>query len=517
MERVRFQLKAPHRAVLAIALVGTVVASLTWLCVRDPKIAFLPGDGRAEWMLFPSSPDAAPHRMADLGADFRREFVLDGQPRVARLSVRAAKRVQLKINGNPVDLGPSRNWKDFSNAEVPASLHAGTNTIEVRVFNENGPPALWLVLATDQLILRSDRTWEGSFAGSAWRRAALAARPRMPGRGNPLAGGEETPAALAVVWPIWAGFGGLSMVVWVAGRWWFDRIRKPKVIAINRWLSNEAMVPLLIIAALWVALFCNNTRSLPLNTGFDAPSHIDYIGYLQEHKTLPLPNEGFEMFQPPLYYAISAVTLSTLGLSVSDGVGGMVLRLLTACFALVHIMLVFLSLRLLFPGQLGRQLVGLALAAFLPMQLYLSHYVTNETLAATLATAAIFLCLRLLQAQSASVVGYAGLGFCLGAALLTKATGVLLVPFIVVAVAGRRAGQKPTLAVRLAQPGRDARGMLRGLRLVLSLDLAPLWHAVDGQLERGFGVSVVAGQRLPHAGGLHALWPVTGSSVVQRF
>ena len=223
-----FQLKAPHRAVLAIALVGTVVASLTWLCVRDPKIAFLPGDGRAEWILFPSSPDAMPHLMADLGADFRREFVLDGQSRVARLSVRAAKRVQLKINGNPVDLGPSRNWKDFSNAEVPASLHAGTNTIEARVFNDNGPPALWLVLVTDQLTLRSDQTWETSFAGSARRQAALATRPRMPGRGNPLAGGEETLAALAVVWPIWLGFGGLSMVIWSAGRWWFDRIRNAK-------------------------------------------------------------------------------------------------------------------------------------------------------------------------------------------------------------------------------------------------------------------------------------------------
>ena len=278
------------------------------------------------------------------------------------------------------------------------------------------------------------------------------------------------------------------------------------------------MVPLLIIAALWVALFCNNTRSLPLNTGFDAPSHIDYIGYLQEHKTLPLPNEGFEMFQPPLYYAISAVTLSTLGLSVSDGVGGMVLRLLTACFALVHIMLVFLSLRLLFPGQLGRQLVGLALAAFLPMQLYLSHYVTNETLAATLATAAIFLCLRLLQAQSASVVGHAGLGFCLGAALLTKATGVLLVPFIVVAAAAAGCGAKTNPCPPAAQPGRDARGLLRGLRLVLSLDLVPLRHAArwaTGTRLRGFGggrTTVTTRWRTSRA--LAGHWFIRGSAVL---
>jgi len=139
-----FQLKASHRAVLAITLIGMMVASLMWQCVRDPKIAFLPGDGRAEWILFPSAADMGSHPIVDLDAVFRREFMLDGQPRVARLSVRAAKRVQLKINGKPVDMGTSRNWKDLSSMDVPASLHAGTNTIEARVFNDNGPPALWL-------------------------------------------------------------------------------------------------------------------------------------------------------------------------------------------------------------------------------------------------------------------------------------------------------------------------------------------------------------------------------------
>jgi tetratricopeptide (TPR) repeat protein len=117
------------------------------------------------------------------------------------------------------------------------------------------------------------------------------------------------------------------------------------------------------------------------------------------------------------------------------------------CFGLVHIMLVFLSLRLLFPAQIGRQMVGLVLAAFLPMQLYLSHYVTNETLAATLATATIFLCLHSVRTEKASVAGYTGLGFCLGAALLAKVTGVLLVPFIVVAAAWKLAGSRSAFAI----------------------------------------------------------------------
>ena len=444
-----FQLKTPDKAALAITLTGAIVVLLAWLCGRDPKITFLPGDGRAEWILFPSAPHAAAHPIANVDAVFQREFILDEQPRAARLSMRAAKRVQLKINGRPVDIGSSRNWKDLSNADVLACLRAGTNTIEARIFNDNAPPALWLVLATDKLALRSDQTWETSIAGSARRHAMPASIPRMPGRGNPLAGGEETFAALAMVWPIWMVFGGFSIAIWTVGRWWFDRIRRQNSVAASRLFHQEATVLLIIIATLWVALFCNNTRLLPPNIGFDVRGHLDYLGYIQKHRALPLPNEGWEMFQPPLYYGISAAALSTFGLSVTDEAAGTVLRSLTMLFGLAHIALVFLSLRLLLPGLIGRQLVGLLLAAFLPMQLYLSQYVTNETLAATFAGAAIFLCLRLLRAEQASLAGYVGLGFCLGAAVLTKATSVLLVPFIVVAVASKLAGPKSSPAIWL--------------------------------------------------------------------
>ncbi|MGA2278762.1 MAG: tetratricopeptide repeat protein [Verrucomicrobiota bacterium] len=442
-----FQLKTPHRAALAITLVGAIVVSLAWWCVRDPKITFLPGDGRAEWILFPSAPDAMPRPVADLDAVFRREFTLDGQSRAARLIMRAAKRVQLKINGNPVDIGTSRNWKDLSSADVLACLRAGINMIEVRVFNDNGPPALWLVLVTDQLTLRSDQTWETSFAGSAWRQATLATAPRMPGRGNPLAGGEGTLAALAVVWPIWMVFGVFSIVIWMAGRRWLSHTQLPNAVAVAGLSRREAIVLLTFIAALWVALFCNNARLIPHAVGFDRRGHAGYIDYIQKHGALPLPNEGWETYQPPLYYGISAAALSSFGLTVSDAAGPIVLCLLTMLFGIIHFTLVFLSLRLLFPRQFGRQLVGLVLAAFLPMQLYLSHYVTNETLVAILVSAAIYLYLRLLRAEQATLAGYAGLGICLGAALLAKVTGILLVPVIVVALAGRLVVQKSTLVI----------------------------------------------------------------------
>jgi tetratricopeptide (TPR) repeat protein len=66
-------------------------------------------------------------------------------------------------------------------------------------------------------------------------------------------------------------------------------------------------------------------------------------------------------------------------------------------------------------------------AAFLPMQLYLSYYVTNETLAATLVSAAIYLALRILNKPNAPIWQFAGLGLCVGGAMLAKATALLLI------------------------------------------------------------------------------------------
>src|SRR5207244_2057501 len=161
---------------------------------------------------------------------------------------------------------------------------------------------------------------------------------------------------------------------------------------------------------------------------YDFKDHVAYIKYIQERKALPLPNEGFEMFQPPLYYALSAGFLSMCGLSVNDDAAVIVLRSLTMIFGIANFIFVFLSLRLLFPGRLALQLIGLLIAAFLPMQLYLSHYVTNETLAATLAAATIYFGLRTLTSERASALQYLGLGVLAGLAMLAKATSLLLIP-----------------------------------------------------------------------------------------
>src|ERR1035441_2495247 len=197
------------------------------------------------------------------------------------------------------------------------------------------------------------------------------------------------------------------------------------------------MTPVLLLAVAGAVLFANNLKVLPNLLGYDVTGHLPYIRYIQENHALPLASEGWEMFQPPLYYVICAALLQMLSLSLHDALPVMALRVFGLVIGVAHFAVVWASLRLLFPGERSKPRWGLVLAACLPPLLYLSQYVTNEALAAALVSASVYLTLRMLRAERASWKLCAGLGLCLGAALLTKSTAVLALPVILAALVGK--------------------------------------------------------------------------------
>jgi 4-amino-4-deoxy-L-arabinose transferase-like glycosyltransferase len=436
-----FVIKPWHRAIWMAAFAGAAMSVLAWLAWNDPAINFLRRDRRAEWIVFPAAVDTHAHWFASLDATFRREFVLNDRPSTARLSICAMRRAEVKINGTPVRFSPNRNWKKIVSVDVAEQLYAGTNVIEARVFNRDGPPTLWLTLTTDQLSLRSDKRWETSFTGSPWRHAALADAAKTPGPGNSIADGERTIDAVKKIWPLWIILVAIASVVTFL---WNASFKQSTA----RWREP---ILLLVLAGLWMLLFWNNGRLLTFHRGFDSKEHLNYINYIQQHRSLPLPTEGWEMYQPPLYYLVAAASLSACGLSVDDPMSIYVLRWLGAFFGIADFVLVFLSLRLLLPARAA--LIGLLVAAFLPMHLYLAHYVTNELLSATLATTALYLCLRLLKSDALRASQFAWLGVALGAAMLTKATGVLLLPVIIAAIVGKLVYARVPIAISLRNLG----------------------------------------------------------------
>jgi len=470
-----------------VAFAGVTISILAGIARHDSAINFLSYDRRAEWIVFPTAIDAHAHSSAGLDATFRREIVLMDQPSTARLSVCAMRRAEVKINGVTVRPRSNRNWKEITSIDVAEHLHVGTNLIEARVFNHNGPPALWLTLTTDQLRLRSDESWEASFAGSSWRNAALASDAKSPGPGNSIAGGELTFDAIQKLWPLWIVLAAIASVI--SFLWNVNSSESTSL-----WLQQML---LLMLAGLWLLLFWNNTRLLPFHAGFDSKEHLKYISYIQEHRALPLPTDGWEMYQPPLYYLIASASLSACQLSINDPTSIFVLRLLGALLGIAQFVFVFLSLRLLFPARTA--FVGLLLAAFLPMHLYLAHYVTNEILAATLATAALYLCLRLLRSEKPRASQFAWLGLAMGAAMLAKATGILLLPILIAATAAKLAVTRASVAISLRNRS-AARDLFRGMRVALRTHLAEVRHTAARQLGCSQRVRVVAGPRLSHDG-----------------
>jgi tetratricopeptide (TPR) repeat protein len=436
-----FVLKPWHRAILITAFAVLAMSLFAWIARTDPAINFLPRDKRAEWIVFPAAVDAHAHSSASLDATFRREFTLTDRPAAARLSICAMRRAEVRINGTPARFPPNSSWKEITSIDVAEQLQAGTNVIEARVFNHNGPPALWLTLNTDQLSMRSDKSWEVLFAGSSRRRAAPAAAAKTPGPGNSIAGSESAFDAAKKIWPFWIvliAIASVATFIWNLSFKNFPARRLEKTL-------------LLGVAGLWLLLFCNNARLLPFYAGFDSAEHLKYINYVQEHRALPLPTEGGEMYQPPLYYLIAAVSLSACKLSISDPTSIFVLRFFGAFLGIAQFSFVFLNLRLLLSTRTA--LVGLLLAAVLPMHLYLAHYVTNELLAAALATATLYLCLRLHKSDTPRVSQFAWLGLAMGAAMLAKATEVLLLPIVVAAIAGKLAYARTPIAIWLRNLG----------------------------------------------------------------
>src|SRR5262249_38919342 len=71
-------------------------------------------------------------------------------------------------------------------------------------------------------------------------------------------------------------------------------------------------------------------------------------------------------------------------------------------------------------------------------------YPGNEALLTLLGTAAVYLCLRILRADSWGVAPHAMLGLCLGAALLTKITAAVVAGATLLVLAGRLLVRRPS-------------------------------------------------------------------------
>jgi 4-amino-4-deoxy-L-arabinose transferase-like glycosyltransferase len=425
--------------IVALALgLGLVAAGATcngWLSSQHDEFIFL-GGGPANWIVAPVAPRMGAQVPADLETTFERR--LDPGPEARTLTVRALGRATVTLNGRvvarPTDFPAS--WKQALTIDVVDALRPGTDTLRVSVVRSTGPAALNLTLDATG----TDEDWVASIAGSNPRAARLATRHPEIDPGLPGTEGRSPLGALAASVPTLGIFFLMSILLA------FGVARMP-----DGWSSRLPAVATAVAVLAWIVLFVHNAGQFPETTGFDARGHLDYIRYILDEGAVPLASQGWQMYQPPLFYVVSAAALRLFSGGEFDP---QILRAVTFGAGIAQILLLGAIARLLWPRRLTPLVLALGFGACLPMHLYLFHFVSNETLAMPLNTAVSYLVIRLLLNNTTpSMKTCVGLGACLGLAFLAKFSAVVLLPLVLGAAAFafyRSGADRSTAIVRVA-------------------------------------------------------------------
>lgn len=469
--RIGVRPRAGAALLLALAVVGTL-ALLFVQATRHDESPFLAHEEPAEWILYPMAPVSVRPK-GELETVFVRRFSLAAVPARAPLAVRMYRAGSLAINGTPVPFSPlpAVGWKRAHEGDVAALLRPGENEIEARVRTAFGPPALWLALEAGGLRVTSDESWTTSLMGAEDAPARLATTPldRWPrGVRDPAQLDAENPrprAALrAQALPIALCFAAGAFLAFGAS------------LALRRGASARAVwLAWGLVAAAWLALFVNN-QALHPQWGFDAGAHRTYVKVVLQEGRVPLADEGWQTYQPPLYYGLAAGWLALGGFTSTGPEAIAFVRWLGLAAALLQALFVLLALRELFPERPGLVLAAFVFGASLPVNLYMFQMVTNEPWAAMLSCGAVWWTIRMLRRGSTRLRDDAILGAFLGLAMLAKFSA--LIPLVLC--------PSVVLAQRVLRAERRAGSLALGLATTLAVVFAVCgWHFVRVALHFG--------------------------------
>ncbi|EKD80401.1 MAG: hypothetical protein ACD_40C00113G0002 [uncultured bacterium] len=179
---------------------------------------------------------------------------------------------------------------------------------------------------------------------------------------------------------------------------------------------------------LWVAVIgvglllqLHNARMYNPLYGFDGQDHIEYLQYLQTNRRIPLPHEGWQFYQTPLYYLLAQPVYNRWGVKGVQAQNVIYYAVFIAAAS-------WLISRILGMNQWARLIAVLALTA-LPVVNYLVPMVSNEFLNdAFVGLSVLWLCLLPAAKRSDQrlYVGIALLLFVIG--FYTKYTMLTILP-----------------------------------------------------------------------------------------
>lgn len=466
----------------AAALVAVCLLTLGNAMLRSPEVPFLTAFRNAEWIAapLPRSSDAITVDLEAVPA-----FVFTKRFRIPEPGARAAdepvvvearalRDLDLALNGRAITAEPApASWREPHRIDVSAGLRPGANELRATVRNPRGPALLALRVEGRGLDVATDTTWEVAWEGVLPQLAVLASDTRL----NAESLSMPTPGVL-----LGARAGSLALLFLASALAY--ALLGPRLPAHLRARMPEVVLGL--VTLYWIALFALKLSRMPVLMGFDVPGHLEYIDWLLARHALPLATDGWSTYHPPLFYALTASLVGAFDVARDSELARSLYRLVSFLAGLANVWLTWLLARRLFRGRPLEASLAVGFAGLLPMNVYLSAYVSNEPLHGALASLAVWAACVLLLERGCPPLRLALVALALGLALLTKFTSLLLVPVIAFFLGFKR------WAVDARPPARavgSVAALLLGIALVAGWYYARNWAH--------FGTPLVLNTHLP--------------------
>jgi hypothetical protein len=401
-------------------LISAAAASLFAVIRSDPSIVLVYSMGGADWIRMPEALHLTTREPGDFQTSFRTRLAVQTVPSAADLQFRALQDAEVYVNSVRVAARrhAAERWKETRIVDLAAHLRPGDNTIQIEVHAQNAPRLLWATAPA--LSLRSNSKWETSSDGQTW----VQAWPASAAISSTFSASFQKPwEGLLSALPL---LGPLFLLVCILH--YLPRQKRYEHFDLARVFTASRVRWMLILA--WVVLAGNNMFKIPAWVGFDISGHFEYIHYIQRSVRIPLADEGWQMFQSPLYYLLSALPYAAFERMADQDTIIQLLRFFPLLCGMMQVEICYRVARRVYPEREDMQIVCTTLGGLLPVNLYISQYIGNEPLAGALSALVILWCIYLLTAPSPllgarTTIGLAAL---LGCALLTKVTALLLVP-----------------------------------------------------------------------------------------
>lgn len=407
---------------------------------NDPAFVFLADAGPAQWIRHDRPMEMALIELFDDSTGFRTVLNLETPPASAVLRFRALTHARILVGDREVyaESAAPENWKYWREIDLAPYLMPGENVLTVVATRANGPPLLQAVCTS--LGLATGPAWLASRDNVQWAPAATANRI------DPVPGSRAFPrsdsALLNVaIWLVPVFFAGATL------RWAYLRGR-----------IHISMAPILhaVLLTALALLGLNAILRVPVWHGFDVIGHMEYIQFIVDHGRLPLAPDGWKMNEAPLFYLVAAIPYRFLYQHLTVEGNVIAMRVIPLLCALAQTEIALRTLRLVFPGHAFAQLGGAIICGLLPMNIYLSLFPSNQPFVGVWSALAVYFTLRHLYDRGTGPRWRTPLlaGLALGLAVLSKITGLLTAPGVLLGIASAAWMQRGTRSYSraLAEP-----------------------------------------------------------------